>query len=134
MAALGQRVDPPGWAGRGGRLAVATNGADHLAELNTITAAVGRPDLAIGTAMRSFPAETRPAQVARFCTEVIVERYPDELAVPAAEPILAYLTSLTETPLTPQQQHAAREMIQARIDHDGSFRIGKHTVLITAVR
>jgi SAM-dependent methyltransferase len=118
----------------GGQLAAAVNGTDHLDELNAIGPAIGRPDLALAATQNDFTAETGPGYVARYFGDVIVERYPCELDIPIAEPILAYLASLPSEPLTPQQQAAARELIQARINVYGTYRVRKHTVLITASR
>ncbi|MFD0578845.1 class I SAM-dependent methyltransferase [Dactylosporangium darangshiense] len=116
----------------GGRLAVAVNGHDHLSELNAIGPAIGRPDATVGAYNNDFTAETGPERVGRHFTDVTVEPYPCDLAVPAAEPLLAYLASVVDEPLTSDQRAAAREHIQTRIDTAGAFRIRKHTVLITA--
>ncbi|EWM66767.1 MULTISPECIES: class I SAM-dependent methyltransferase [Micromonospora] len=117
----------------GGRLAVAVNGRDHLAELDALGPAMGRPDLAVGLHQNDVTAETAPARVAAHFTDVTVERYPDELVVPAAEPILAYIVSMIG-PLTVAEESAARAAIEARIDAEGAFRVRKHTVLISATR
>lgn len=118
----------------GGRIAIATNGVDHLAELNTIGSVIGRPELALGATQNDFTAETGPTYVARHFTGVAIERYPCDLDIPTAEPILVYLASMVDEPLTVAQQSAAREYIEARIESDGSYRVRKVTVLITARR
>jgi len=118
----------------GGRLAIATNGGDHLDELNAIGPAIGRPQFALAAAQNDFTAETGPAYVARYFAAVTVERYPCDLNIPTAEPILAYLDSMADEPLTPQQRSTAQDFVQAQIDANGSYRIRKHTVLITASR
>lgn len=118
----------------GMRVAIAVNGTDHLAELDAVGPLIGRPDLALGAHHNDFSAETGPARVARYFSDVIVERYPCDLEIPAAEPVLAYLDSVAGEPLTPEQRSAARSLIQATIDTDGSYHVGKHTVLITASR
>jgi SAM-dependent methyltransferase len=118
----------------GGRLAIAVNGADHLDELNTIGPAIGRPELAVSATQNDFTAESGPSYIARYFTGITVERYPCDLDIPAAEPILAYLASMVDEPLTPGQLSAANNLIHARINNDGSFRVRKHTVLITASR
>ncbi|QLQ38597.1 class I SAM-dependent methyltransferase [Micromonospora robiginosa] len=117
----------------GGRLAVAVNGRDHLAELDALGPVIDRFDLAVGSHQNDVTAETTPARIAAHFADVTVERYPDELAVPAVEPVLAYLASMVG-PLTAAQESAARDMVQARIEADGAFRVRKHTVLISAVR
>ncbi|MEV0004174.1 class I SAM-dependent methyltransferase [Micromonospora sp. NPDC050980] len=117
----------------GGRLAVAVNGRDHLAELDTLGPVIDRFDLAVGSHRNDVTAETTPARVTAHFTSVAVERYPDELAVPAVEPVLAYLASMVG-PLSAAQESAARAVVQARIEAEGAFRVRKHTVLISAVR
>nr|WP_042185088.1 class I SAM-dependent methyltransferase [Kibdelosporangium sp. MJ126-NF4] len=116
----------------GGQVAIAVNGASHLAEVDAIGPAIGRPDLAMATGQNDVSAETAPALIARFLTDVVVERYPCDLDIPTAEPVLAYLDSFASEPLTARQRSAARDLIQAKIDAEGGFRVGKHTVLITA--
>ena len=117
----------------GGRLAVATNGAGNMAELDELARAAGRSWLATGVISR-FRAENAPDLVGRFFTDVRTERYPCDLAVPTTEPVLAYLASLADEPLTAEQAATARRLVQSRIDADGAFRIRKHSVLITARR
>lgn len=118
----------------GGRLAVAVNGADHLAELHAIGPAISRPDLAMTAGHNDFTAETAPERTAVHFTDVTVERYPCDLNVPTVEPVLAYLDSIAGPPLTTQQRAAARELTQAKIDTTGGLHVRKHTVLITATR
>ena len=107
--------------GPGGRVAIATNGRDHMAELDAL-AAVPWPKL------NGFTAETAPAIVGEYFTDVTVERYPGDLAVPDAEPVIAYLESMA--PVSDGQRAAVRAEVAAA----GVFRIRKHTVLITARR
>jgi SAM-dependent methyltransferase len=118
----------------GGRLATATNGRTHLAELVALAERVGRPDILLAANQSDFTAEGGPALVARHFDAVSVERYHSDLAVPAPEPVLAVLASLGDGPLTPEQAAAAGRTVRAGIDAEGAFRIGKHTVLITATR
>ena len=118
----------------GGRLAVAVNGRGHLAELGTLATVIGRGDLVGSATLSDVTADTCPALIARRFHDITVERYRCDLAVPAPEPILAYLASLTDEPLTPAQQTTARDHIQARIDTHGRYPISKDTVLVTAHR
>lgn len=104
-----------------GRLAVTTNGADHLLELHALRADAAPAHIA-------FAAETAPSRVARLLPKVTVERYPCDLAVPDVEPVLAYLASTGPVP------PAARHVVQTEIDERGAFDIRKHVVLITAER
>jgi SAM-dependent methyltransferase len=116
----------------GGRLAVAANGRDHLDELKAIGSAIGRPEPRLALGMNDFSAETGPGYVARDFTDVAVERYHCDLELPHADPILAYLNSLADEPLSPPQRSAARAFVQAHVDACGLYHVRKHTVLITA--
>jgi SAM-dependent methyltransferase len=111
--------------GPGGRVAVAVNGRDHMAELDEFG-----PAVRTAVRLNGFEAETGPAMMAEVFDDVTVERYPGDLAVPAREPILAYIDSWA--PLTDDERAAAAAKIQERIDAEGAFRVRKHTVLITA--
>ncbi|WP_433290805.1 class I SAM-dependent methyltransferase [Actinoplanes sp. CA-030573] len=118
----------------GGRVAVATNGRHHLAELDEVGAAIGRGDLGQWRFQNDFSAETGPGLVGQVFRDVRVERYPCDLRVPAAAPVLAYLESMAAGPLSAPERSAVQDIVQARIAADGVFRVRKHTVLITAVR
>jgi SAM-dependent methyltransferase len=118
----------------GGRLATATNGRGHLTELIALAAAVGRTDIRLTGHHSDFSAESGPDLIAQHFRDVSVESYPGDLAVPAPEPILAALNSLAEEPLTGEQESTVRASILAAIDADGTFRIRKNTVLISAAR
>lgn len=118
----------------GGRLAVAVNGAEHLAELNVLGAVIGRPRLTLRATQNDFTAQSGPAYLAEHFRDVRVERYPGDLEVTAVEPILAYLDSLANDPLTLDELSAARDYVQARIDEAGCYRVRKDTVLLTGIR
>ncbi|TDO30588.1 methyltransferase family protein [Kribbella sp. VKM Ac-2527] len=116
----------------GGRLVAAVNGRDHMQELRDLGPAIGRPAMLRGLTMNDFTAETGGEIVGGYFAEVRVERYPCNLVIPSPEPVLDYLGSLTEEPLTAEEESAVRELVQAKIDADGHFFVRKHTVLITA--
>jgi SAM-dependent methyltransferase len=118
----------------GGSVAITVHGAGHLAEFDEFGPLIGRPDLARGQYLNDFTAENGPDRMAGVFSGVTVERFPGDLDIPTAEPVLDYLDSIAEQPLTPQQRTAARHRIQARIDAEGGFRVRRHTVLITGRR
>lgn len=118
----------------GGRVAITVNGADHLAELDAIGPAIGRPDLVLAAGQNGVTAETAPALMARYFTSISVDRYPCDLDIPTTGPVLTYLDSLAGEPLTPQQRSAVRDLLKAKIDADGGYHIRKHSVLITGSR
>ncbi|HVX43487.1 MAG TPA: hypothetical protein VHC49_06365, partial [Mycobacteriales bacterium] len=89
-------------------------------------------DLHLAAGQNDVTAETAPHRIARHLAGVTVERYPGDLEIPAVEPVLAYLDSLADPPLSAPERIAACGVVQAEIDARGTFHIGKHTVLITA--
>jgi SAM-dependent methyltransferase len=107
----------------GGRVAVALNGAGHMAEI------AGRR---LAETQNGVTAETGPALLARHFTAVTVEAYPGDLDIPAVEPVIAYLDSLGG--LDPAARAAVEARARAEIAARGGFRVRKHTVLITASR
>ncbi|MGK5685306.1 class I SAM-dependent methyltransferase [Actinoplanes sp. URMC 104] len=117
----------------GGRLAVALNGAEHLAELAALGSAVGRPDLRPAPD-HTVTAESAAAYIGELFGDVRAERCPGTLEIPAAEPVLAYLASLGRAPLTADQEAAVRDHVARRVAADGAFRVRRHTVLLTATR
>lgn len=111
VAELRRVVRPGGW------VAVATNGAGHMAELADV--AVMPPAVHL-----RFPAESVAEAMGQFFAEVAVHRYDDVLDVRDPEPVVAYAASVG----APVSAEAVAEVIA----RDGTFRIGKHTVLAIA--
>ncbi len=121
LAELRRVVRPRGW------VAVATNGRGHMAELNAVAVAAGLPE---GDVHVHFPAERAAEAVAAAgFGEVETHRYDDTLAVPDAEPVVAYIASMTPRPLTPDEEAALRAAVTTT-----PFTIRKHTVLVVARR
>ncbi|WP_250035430.1 class I SAM-dependent methyltransferase [Paractinoplanes maris] len=106
----------------GGRLAVSVNGRDHLAEIMELL-----PDRTTRV-HNDVLAENIAGYVGRFFDDVEVRRYPSELAISDAEPVLRYLASQARAPLTPEQEAGVRETVAAA----GVFRVRQHVVLVTA--
>lgn len=121
-AALGElrRVLRPG-----GWVAVATNGTGHMAEFSALGKSVGLPPSDVH---EHFPAERAAEAVAEHFVDVVVHRYDDTLAVPDAEPVVAYLASLSPAPLTSEQEAALRAGAA------GGLVVRKHTVLVLGRR
>jgi SAM-dependent methyltransferase len=110
-------VRPGGW------VAVATNGTGHMREVSGLAVAAGLPAADVH---EHFPAERAAAAMREHFDDVETHRYDDTLEVPSAEPVLAYVASLAGRPLT-----AAETAVVATA---APYRIGKHTVLVTARR
>jgi SAM-dependent methyltransferase len=112
----------------GGRLYAATNGRAHLKELRDI----------LGTHWRyveTFGLSNGPERIARFFDNVRVERYPDSLEVPEADPVVAYVRSMSSFwDLTAEREALLRDRIKAEIARDGAFHISKDAGVIMATR
>lgn len=96
----------------GGWVAVATNGAGHMAEVTSI----GAHD--------RFPAERLAQALGEHFGDVTLHRYEDTLLVPSAGPVAAYAESMGAT--------VARDEVEAVVARDGAFTIRKNTVLALA--
>ncbi len=118
----------------GGRLAVTVNGRGHLAEIAEVGPAAGRPDLQLARMNNDFAADTAEAYLGRFFHGIELARYPSGLAIPDASPILTYLGSLGQAPLTADERSRVRDFVNARIASDGAFLVQQHAVLVTASR
>ena len=120
LAELRRVVRPGGW------VAVATNGTGHMAEVSELAVRAGLPRADVH---ERFPAEAAPAAVAELFDDVETHHYDDTLAVPDAEPVVAYVASLGDRPLTAAEECAIRDGVTST-----PFRVRKHTVLVTARR
>jgi SAM-dependent methyltransferase len=138
----------------GGTLLAATNGEGHMRELwEMVAEALARAGLSeealaavtergrIAGAM-SFRLENGAEALLRHFSDVRLERYPDELRVTAAEPLVAYVASmwsldpmLAVVTTTEHEREALRARLierlralaQERIAADGAVRITKET-------
>jgi hypothetical protein len=115
-----------------GRLVVSLSGRNHNSELSALSTAVGRPAMALKHAR--IVAESGPDFLARHFVDVISEMFPGNLLVPTPEPVLSYLNSLGNEELSAQEASIARGIIEERITAEGSFKVTKHVVLLTARR
>lgn len=116
----------------GGRIYTSLNGSNHTSELFALATLIGRPARVLKSAR--ITADNGDEYLTRYFTDVKSEFYPVDLNVPTAEPVLAYLASMGEEPLTSAQSLAARKVIEERIAAEGSFIVRKHTTLFTAHR
>ena len=117
----------------GGRLAVALNGPRHMSEVDALGRAIGRSGLSTFTGLSKVDTHTAPGLVGRVFQDVQVDPYGCDLEVPEPEPVLAYLASMADPPLTPGEEARARALIAATIEATGTFHVTKETALITAV-
>lgn len=115
----------------GGWIAAATNGQGHMAELRDTAYAAGVPSAA-PTGLRNFSRENGPALLARYFDEVREFHYADELVIPVSDPVVSYLASCADRPLSEAEITALRDAVDGVIRAQGAFHISKDTVLITA--
>jgi SAM-dependent methyltransferase len=118
LAELRRVVRPGGW------LAVATNGAGHMAEVSDLAEAAGLPRADVH---EHFPAERAAEALSELFDDVEVHAYDDTLEVPDADPVVAYVASMADHPLTPSQEAAVRAGVTTT-----PFRVRKNTVLVLA--
>nr|WP_308129299.1 class I SAM-dependent methyltransferase [Actinoplanes polyasparticus] len=109
----------------GGRLAVSVNGRDHLAEIDALLPKKR-------SVLNGVSAENIGSYVSRHFGDVVVERYPCELAIPDAEPVLRYLASRNPAALTAEVMASIREVVAVKVAAEGAFHVRQHAVLVTA--
>ena len=117
-----------------GTLYAATNGHAHLREFDELAAAVGYDHEMILAAIE-FGLETGLAQLQRFFGDVRVARYEDNLVVTQAEPLMAYIASMsTAAALDEAAMARVRAHIESTLATHGAYRITKDAGLFTARR
>ncbi|MBI1814947.1 MAG: methyltransferase domain-containing protein [Deltaproteobacteria bacterium] len=118
----------------GGRLYAATNGHAHLRELDQLAAPFAPATEMIDSATR-FGLETGLAQLQRRFGDVRALRYEDGLVVTDAEPLIAYIRSMSATATISKE---ALGKLRAHIDHEiamrGAVRITKDSGLFVAMK
>lgn len=116
----------------GGRVKTALNGRQHIEELLDLGTAIGRPSQILHAA--KITAENGPEYLAKHFEDVIAEPFPGDFVVPTAEPVLAYLGSWGDEPLSDEQEKAVRAVVELKIAEEGSYKIRKDMVLLSARR
>ena len=115
-----------------GRLRVSLNGRDHIEELLALGVAVGRPSPILEAAR--ITAETATNLLSELFKDITMERFPGDFNVPVPEPVLGYLASWSDEPMTTAQDAGARALVEQKIFEEGSFKIRKNMVLFSAVK
>ena len=118
----------------GGQLIAATNGSEHLRELNSLAGAFGvqrslTPDL-------PFTLESGGAQLQPFFSSVTRHDFIDSLAVTETEPLVAYILSMRMAFdfVTPERIAKLRMLIDERIARDGVVHIEKSSGIFVCVK
>ena len=120
-----------------GTLFAATNGVEHLKELDELfeqfvpqSQTHGAQRMVFGD---TFTLENGEAQLRQFFTTVALDIYADGLVVTDVDPLMAYIHSTGDgASITAEQDHALRTYLTQRIGVDGAFHIGKSTGLFMA--
>ncbi|KEY70488.1 hypothetical protein S7711_09989 [Stachybotrys chartarum IBT 7711] len=115
----------------GGRVFIALNGEDHLPELFWVGAAIGRTSKIKSQARVKL--DTAPGLLCKYFVDIKPERAPHAFAVPNAEPVLDYLSTVGDNgPLTAEEEGQVRSMVEPIIAEKGTFRIGSSIVFFIA--
>jgi SAM-dependent methyltransferase len=111
----------------GGLLVAATNGEGHLRELIDLAAELGVPPHRMWEP--SFTLENGAELLSRSFQRVERRDFEDSLAVTEAEPLVAYITSMSAATgvVAPEGVVRLREVIGERLRREGVIRIRKST-------
>jgi ubiquinone/menaquinone biosynthesis C-methylase UbiE len=121
-----QRVLRPG-----GWCFAATNGAEHMHELNDLLRPFGIPEFTT----RPFSLENGADQLAPFFAGVALHRYADGLIVPEVEPVVAYIQSgMGRGLLSASDLDRLRTRIAHIVAEAGALHITKDSGLFVAWR
>ncbi|KAE9973413.1 hypothetical protein EG328_000749 [Venturia inaequalis] len=114
----------------GGKLKTALNRRTHIEELINLGTAIGRPSQILNTA--KITAETAPEYLAKHFEDVEAIRFPGDFVVSTVDPVLAYLGSWGDEPLSEEQVAKVRAVVEPEIAEKGRFKIRKEMVLLSA--
>ncbi|MEX2540509.1 MAG: methyltransferase domain-containing protein [Trueperaceae bacterium] len=113
-----------------GRFYAATNGAEHLRELEPFYRIL---DPGHRRMTEPFNLENGVGQLSSHFASVEVERYPDALVITEAEPLVAYiLSTLTAVNAEPERLPVLRSAIVEELSEHGAIRVSKSTGLFQA--
>lgn len=121
----------------GGWLLAATNGRPHMQELVDLRQRLlPNVDRYLFQFNRiAFTLENGAAQLAPYFTDIVLDRYEDDLIVTESAPLVAYVRSmLSGYPLLPTFNDALTDIIEKEIQKQGAFYIHKATGLFIAKR
>ncbi len=119
----------------GGRLYAAMLGKAHLRELDQMVDKFADSPVRVSSASKGFTLENGAAQMSPWFPQVTLRRYEDALAITEAEPLIAYILSMSVTPaLTPGKLEALTQYVRRELDRDGAIRITKDSGLFEAVK
>jgi ubiquinone/menaquinone biosynthesis C-methylase UbiE len=124
----------------GGKLVAATNGINHMGEIRHLLIHLD-PGLAEQTdhafGVSEFTIENSASQLIPWFDQIEIVPFNDSLEVTDAEPLLAYILSMTtasQINATQKQISAISQLIKHKIAENGSIHISKSTALFLATK
>jgi len=112
----------------GGKVYLATNGLNHLRELNQLEL---RFDPTInfgwGGASKTFSLDKGSVEVMQFFADVHIVRYEDALNVTEAEPLVNYILSMTTAEEVKNRRNELRQFIEHELVEYGVIHISKES-------
>jgi SAM-dependent methyltransferase len=115
----------------GGLLYAATNGRDHMRELDDLIRPIV-PDLMRPNMADSFGLENGEGQLLPWFSSIVLSVYPDALRVTEPEPLISYVLSMSSmATVTDRQQSLIEEAIRSRIGLHGVIEISKSVGLFS---
>ncbi|KAK4448498.1 S-adenosyl-L-methionine-dependent methyltransferase [Podospora aff. communis PSN243] len=115
-----------------GRLFLALNGDDHLQELFSVGAAIGRTSLIKKQARVTL--DTAPGLVGRYFDSVTQERAPGAFEVKEAKPVVDYLETVGDGGLLSEEERTvATDLVEGVLREKGAFTVVKNMVLFGGV-
>lgn len=115
-----------------GTFYTATNGREHLREISQMQERFGLPDT-ISTHTDEFCLEDGAEQLAPWFANISLRRYEDALRVTEAEPLVAFILSMSDAPSKEDKRiEALREFIEDKLARKEAVHITKSTGLFLA--
>jgi len=117
----------------GGNLYAATNGRDHLRELDELIAQV-IPPTAWDRSSLDFRLENGQEQLSAYFSEVTRHLYQDGLVVTEVEPLLAYSLSMWSAELITENIAQLVQLLKRELEAEGAIHITKSSGLFEAIK
>jgi SAM-dependent methyltransferase len=130
LSEVARVLRPDGW------LAAATNGEDHMGELDALLARHAALGHVPGQAMCApFTLENGPAQLERWFGQIALHRYADTLRVTDAQAVIDYACSMDDARALSRETLAlVRGEVEDQIARHGAFLITKNVGLFLATQ
>ncbi len=111
----------------GGSFMAATNGIDHMKELNELVERIAPNLIETLNVTRNFNLENGEETLSEFFDDIHLEFYHDALEINEMQPLLDYIISLWGNFITNEQVKVFKEEIENMLQNNGSVHIQKQT-------